>query len=75
MLIACRSGIACKCRFVTYAGNSAKDHRERASVPGRGQIGIGSVDRRAVMSNRIARLQTDGDFASEIVVREIDDAL
>ena len=44
-------------------------------MPGRGQIGIGSVDRRAVMSNRIARLQTDGDFASEIVVREIDDAL
>ena len=67
MLVAGSSLVSRVGSFVAPARDAFEDYRERTTMPRLGLVRIRSVDRHAVMSDRVTRLKRNSDFAIEII--------
>jgi|GEM_PF-4522551 len=66
------TGVGC---FIATAAHSSENHREASSIPGRGLVGVGPVDRVAVVNHGVARFQGDSHLGGSIRLAVVGDFL
>ena len=70
-----RFGIALKGGLIAYATDRLEDHAEAAAVAGGRAVGVGAVDRVAVMNEYVAGLSRDEGFPLAVRLAVVRDPL